>query len=142
MPEVRKCDFCGRSENNISIPVKNGSSTIELDVDGLWVCHDCQSKLTLPVVGGGTENSGELHGLVGKSAGAICYTLNLPYEPPYQQVIDAAAKIAYDEDRYMSTWSFVTKWLDGTTLWQSEDGESTVTVTTDGSLHFRSLNHH
>jgi hypothetical protein len=77
----------------------------------------------------------ELGLLVGKSAGAICRTLNLPYEPPYQVVIDAASRIAYDEDRYMSAWSFVTQWQDGTTVWRAEDGGSVALVTPGGSIH-------
>ncbi|MCU0486399.1 MAG: hypothetical protein MUC85_09870 [Anaerolineales bacterium] len=75
-----------------------------------------------------------LKALVGKSAGAICLTLNLPYAPPYQSVIDAASKIAYDDDRCMSAWSFVTQWLDGTIVWRSEDGSATALVGPDGSV--------
>ena len=92
-------------------------------------------RFVLPPVG---EEAGELDkelsALVGKSVGAICYTLNLPYKPPYQTIIDAASKIAYDEDRFMSAWFFVTQWLDGTTVWRSEDGEAVAIVTPDGSV--------
>lgn len=35
----------------------------------------------------------------------------------------------------MSAWSFVTQWLDGTTVWRAEDGCSTVLVGPDGSVH-------
>ena len=86
----------------------------------------------LPPVGKGEELIEGLEALAGKSAGAICLTLNLPYEPPYQSVIDAASKIAYDEDRYMSAWSFVAQWLDGTTVWRAEDGSATALVGPDG----------
>ncbi len=58
----------------------------------------------------------------------------LPYEPPYQSIIDAASKIAYDEDRYMSAWLFVTQWIDGTTIWQSEDQSSKALVSVDGDI--------
>ena len=71
---------------------------------------------------------------MGKSAGAICRTMNLPYEPPYQAVIDAASEIAYDRDRYMSAWSFVTQWLDGTTVWRAEDRGTIAMVAPDGSI--------
>jgi hypothetical protein len=106
-----------------------------MDPDGLWVCCLCRAKLALSAV---DELPGdvpqELAGLVGKSAGAICRTLNLPYVPPYQSIVDAASKIAYDEDRYMSVWSFVTQWLDGTTVWRVEGGGSVAIVAPDGSV--------
>ena len=107
---------------------------IALDEDGLWVCYNCRGKLTLPPVGETGELPEGLEKLVGKSAGAICRTLNLPYEPPYRSVIDAASKIAYDEDRYLSAWSFQSQWLDGTTVWCAEDGSSIALVTPDGTI--------
>jgi hypothetical protein len=76
----------------------------------------------------------ELGTLVGQSAGAICYVLNLPYEPPYQAVIDAASLIAYDQDLYMSSWLFVTQWIDDTTVWRAEDGSALAIVGADGSI--------
>jgi hypothetical protein len=111
-----------------------GAPILELDEDELWVCYRCRGRLSLPPVGRGEELIEGLEQLVGKSAGAICLTLNLPYAPPYQSVIDAASKIAYDEDRYMSTWSFVAQWLDGTTVWRAEDGSATALVGPDGSV--------
>jgi len=80
------------------------------------------------------ELDDNIKALVGKSAGAICFTMNLPYEPPYQSIIDAASKVAYDEDRYMSAWSFVTQWMDGTTVWQSEDQSAVALVHADGNV--------
>jgi hypothetical protein len=112
---------------------------MELDEDGLWVCRDCRARLVLPAVGNEVgELPPELQALVGKSAGAICRTLNLPYEPPYRSIIDAASRIAYDEDRFMSTWSFVAQWLDGSTLWRAEDGEAVAVVAPNGSVRVRS----
>ena len=135
MSEHRCCDFCGCSEIELSAQIIDESPIMELDEDGLWVCHNCRSKLVLPTVGEETgELVDELRALVGESAGAICRTLNLPYEPPFQSVIDAASKIAYDEDRFMSAWSFVTQWPDGTTVWRAEVGESMAVVTPDGSV--------
>ena len=107
---------------------------LELDEDGLWVCRDCRSRLVLPAVGEAVDVPAGLEGLVGKSAGAICRTLNLPFDPPYRSVVDAASRIAYDEDRYMSSWLFVTQWPDGTTVWRSEDGTATAEVAVDGSI--------
>ena len=132
--EPRCCDFCGHSERELSARAPWGKPILELDEDDLWVCYQCRKRLVLPPVGQGEELVEELKELVGKSAGAICLTLNLPYEPPYQAVIDAASKIAYDEDRYMSAWSFVAQWQDGTTVWRSEDGSATAMVGTDGSI--------
>ncbi len=123
----------------MSAHIPDRSRGIELDEDGLWVCHYCRAKLVLPTVG---EEAGELaeelDDLVGQSAGAICHTLNLPYEPPYRAIIDAASKIAYDEDRFMSAWLFVTQCLDGTTVWRAESGEAVSFVAPDGSVHIRS----
>jgi hypothetical protein len=139
MTQSRCCDFCGRSEQELSAGAPFGKPILELDEDDLWVCYQCRKRLVLPPVGKGEELAEELKELVGKSAGAICLTLNLPYAPPYQSVIDAAAKIAYDEDRYMSAWSFVTQWLDGTTVWRSEDGCETALVGPDGSVRIEHM---
>ena len=103
------------------------------------MCHRCRARLVLPPVGKEAGELGEeLEALVGQSAGAICHTLNLPYEPPYQTILDAASKIAYDEDRFMSAWFFVTQWPDGTTVWRAESGEAVAFVTPDGSVRIRS----
>ena len=111
---------------------------MELDEDGLWACRGCRARLALPAVGEEAEDAPEgLERLVGKSAGAICRTLNLPYEPPYEAVIDAASRIAYDENRYMSAWSFVTQWLDGSTVWRDEEGAAVAVVRPDGSVWVR-----
>ena len=134
MSEQKSCDFCGRLEAALPTPAQEGAAKLELDEDGLWVCHDCRARLVVPPVGelADAELPKEIRALVGKSAGAICSVLNLPYEPPYRSLIDAAQTIAYDEDRYMSAWSFVSQWLDGTTVWRDEDGSATAMVTEDG----------
>jgi hypothetical protein len=107
-----------------------------MDEDGLWVCSECQARLiSKPTESEDNEDSEldeKVQALVGKSAGAICRTLELQYVPPYQAIIDAASKIAYDEDRYMSSWLFVTQWMDGTTVWQSEDLSAKALVSPDG----------
>ena len=72
--------------------------------------------------------------LIGKSAGAICRSENLPFLPPYQTIIEAASRIAYDEDRYMSAWLFVTQWMDGTTVWHSEDKRERALVDPKGGV--------
>jgi hypothetical protein len=107
---------------------------MEQDEDGLWACYHCRAQLVLRPVGEAADRQKELSALVGQSAGAICYTLNLPYEPPYRTVIDAASRIAYEEDRYMSAWSYMAQWPDGTTIWCAEDGRTLAIVAPDGSI--------
>jgi Na+/H+-translocating membrane pyrophosphatase len=67
------------------------------------VSHNCRAKLVLPTVGKeGGKLVEELRALAGDNVGTICRILNLPHKPRYQSVIDAASKIAYDENRFMS----------------------------------------
>ena len=136
MAQHRYCDICDRSEADLRAQKTNESPVLEIDSDGLWICGDCRSRLTTSPVGEQDDSIllEELGALVGQSAGAICYVLNLPYEPPYRSVIDAASLIAYDQDLYLSGWAFVTQWMDGTTVWRSEDGTATVIVGADGSV--------
>ena len=135
---MRFCDFCGRPETEFQYQNLNGQRGLVMDEDGLWVCSECKVRLVSKPTGHEDDDDSELdekiETLVGKSAGAICFTLNLPYEPPYQSIIDAASRIAYDEDRYMSAWSFVTQWTDGTTVWRSEDQSAKALVSTDGNV--------
>ena len=134
MPRQRTCDFCGRPELELLAETPIGLPVLEPDEDGLWACFACRARLVLPPIGEAVDVPAGLGPLVGKSAGAICRTMNLPYEPPYQAVIDAASEIAYDRDRYMSAWSFVTQWLDGTTVWRAEDRGTIAMVAPDGSI--------
>jgi hypothetical protein len=126
---TRCCDFCGKPE---SLP----SRQLEMDEDDLWVCSECKARLTSKPTASveDADLDEKLKPLIGKSAGAICYTLNLPYVPPYLYVIDAATNIAYDQDRYMSAWSFVTQRLDGTTVWLSEDRRARAIVSPEGTI--------
>ena len=132
------CDFCGRPGTAIPSHGLIGQRELRMDEDGLWVCSECQARLISKPTGYEDKEDSELdekiQALVGKSAGAICRTLELPYVPPYQSIIDAASKIAYDEDRYMSAWLFVTQWVDGTTVWQSEDLSTKALVSPDGDI--------
>jgi len=139
MFEERYCDICDRSESEIFSQATNGTPKLERDPDGLWVCSDCKPMLrTKPVKDEEDEDEDELEdevrSLVGRSAGAISSVLGLPYEPPFRAIIDAAMKIAYDEDRFMSSWSFVTRWLDGSTVWQAADSSERAIVTSDGAV--------
>ena len=134
MTEQRYCDFCGRSEGDLWAQAPQTAPVLTRDEDGLWVCHLCRARLVLPPVGEDNPLPAVLAPLVGQSAGAICRTLQLPYAPPYQTALDAAAQIAYDEDRFMSSWLFVTQWPDGTTVWQDPEEDSRAAVGPDGSI--------
>jgi hypothetical protein len=140
MAEELVCDICGRSAVELPASTRDGDPNLEKDQDGLRVCRDCRDKLVTTPVGAtiDAELIDEIRGLVGRSAGAICFTSNLPYEPPYRSIIDAASKIAYDEDRYMSAWSFVTEWSDGTTVWRDPDGETIAYVPPEGEIRIES----
>jgi hypothetical protein len=138
MDDLPVCDFCGRPETSSQYQNLGGQRELEMDQDGLWVCSECKSRLTRKPTGHLDEDERELDErirlLVGKSAGAICRTMNLPYTLPYHSIIDAASRIAYDKDRYMSAWLFVTQWMDGTTVWQAEDQSARALVSTDGNI--------
>lgn len=144
MDELRRCDICDRTEGELYLAAasSDNEAALEMDSDGLWLCRDCRSRsVTTPV--GSLESSelpGELAALVGRSAGAISYTLNLPYEPPFMAVIDAANEIAYDQDEYMSAWTFVTQHEDDTTIWCDPAGSAQIAAVTqeDGSIRIES----
>ena len=90
------CDFCGRSEKELKHTAGGGSPKIEIDEDGLWICSECKARIIGEPLGQPDEEELDerIRELIGKSAGAICRTMNLPYTPPYQSIIDAASKIA------------------------------------------------
>ena len=140
MNDLPICDICGRSANDPARQATNRRLKVKLDDDGLWVCSDCKATLvTLPTsLEDEDVPDDRIKKLVGKSAGAICRTLNLPFAPPYQPIIEAASRIAYDEDRFMSAWLFVTQWMDGTTIWQSPDKSARALVTLNGDVQIES----
>lgn len=140
MSEEKFCDFCGRFEHELPEPKDKRGVKLVIDEDGLWICSDCRSRISSDPVGDGWESKlvDEIKALIGKSAGAICRTLELPHEPPYEFVLDAASKIGYDEDLYMSDWLFVNQWQDGSTVWRSGDGRGMVIVKPDGSIQVNS----
>jgi hypothetical protein len=133
------CDICNRSESVLQVKIPNNEPLLEEDEDGLWICNTCQKNLRSKSVAQESDDDLDeaLQPLVGKSAGAICRTLELPSAPPYKAVIEAASNIAYDQDKYMSAWLFVTQWLDGTTVWRSLDGNEIAHVRPDGIVHIQ-----
>ena len=78
-----------------------------------------------------SDASDETQPLVGKGAGAICMTLNLPYRPPFRSIIDAASQM---QDSLLSAWTFVTQRSDATTIWCAPDGSAIAVVASDGSI--------
>jgi hypothetical protein len=85
----------------------------------------------LPARVGEDEMPEAVRALVGRQAGWITMTLNLPYEPPYRDLIDHAERM---QSSLRSPWTFVAQWLDGTTLWRAPDGSAVATVSPDSSL--------
>lgn len=139
MIEARSCDICGRSETTLRMANLDDKPPIQVDEDGLWICDACKKRSRTRHAA--LENAGDfdeaLRSLIGKSAGAICRTLELPFAPPYEIVIDAASKIAYDQDMFMSAWLFVSKWQNGTTIWRASDGYAIALVTPDGIVNIQ-----
>jgi hypothetical protein len=138
MKPERIYDICGRSENALP-PYSDDTPLLHVDEDGFWLCADCQKAVKSTPVSECEEGEliEELKSLVGKSAGTICYTLDLPYVPPYAYVIDDANKIAYAEDRVMSEWTFIAQWLDNSTVWLSPERDQVALVCPDGSVVIR-----
>ena len=132
---MKICDICGRDEFSGQIDSVSTPQEISL-IGGLWICEPCLINMRSQPdeMNDEKEISDVLRPLIGKNAGSICRTLGLPYQEPFQSIIDAASRIAYDEDRYMSTWSFLTQWLDGTTVWLSEDETLKAIVSPNGGI--------
>ena len=89
MTELSTCDICGRSESDLQKDSSNKQLKLELNEDGLWICTNCQANLTMAPTSQGDEieQDERIKELVGKSAGAICHTLNLPSVPPIAQLL-------------------------------------------------------
>ena len=126
MSGTQCCDICG------GIQVEG----LERDEDGLWICSACRGGLVTVPVGEGevADLSDEISALVGKNVGAICFTLNLPHEPPYLRIVSHAVEM---HNNLMSTWSFETQWTDGTTVWRDEAGGGKVFVSGDDEVYIR-----
>ena len=133
MIHIRYCDICGRSETEFLADKISNSDQIVRRAGGLFLCQVCDKKLTKDDFNQDVETYLDelLVPLVGKSAGAICRTLGLPFIPPYESVIEAASAIAYDQDLYMSAWTFETQWQNGTTVWRDPEDHAIAHVTPD-----------
>ncbi|MFC1922096.1 hypothetical protein ACFLY4_02315 [Chloroflexota bacterium] len=140
--KLETCDFCGRSEKEFLRRAQGTSNKFEIDEDGLWECGECLAGIISKPLGSADEdvNDERIRKLIGKSARAICRTMNIPYSPPYKTIIDAVFKIAYDEDRFMSTWSFAAQWIDGTTVWLSADKNTKALVFPNEDVEFQTTN--
>ncbi len=134
MDEEIYCDFCGRTALDVP-PAPPGDRTpaLDQDEDGLWVCRVCRGRIVTPPVGDeiALNLPDELRALIGKSAGVICLGLNAPAEPPYLEVLEDATRL---HDRYMSEWTFMSQWPDGTTVWRDPDGLLLGLATRDGGI--------
>jgi hypothetical protein len=133
MAVERKCDICNRTESQL---IGNDADDHPLLVikGGLLLCGDCWDKVDIvgdPLTG--KELNDPIQSLVGKSAGAVAMTLNLPYEHPYRDIIDDAGMI---QNSIRSPWTFVEIWLDGSTVWIAPDGSRKAIVCRDGTIRF------
>ena len=78
-----------------------------------------------------SKGPGEIHALIGKSAGEICYH-NFFHENFCTQALVNAAESLWE--RVKSPWVLVEIWNNGTTLWQSPQGDATAAVTAEGEV--------
>lgn len=133
---MKICDICGRDEFHKSRDIEGSAVEITFTHDGLWICQDCRKNYhgNPEEIIAEVEMDEVLLPLIGQSAGAICRTLEIPDQLPFQSILEAASRIAYDEDMYMSAWTFLTQWLDGTTVWLSEDQSSRAIVNPNGEI--------
>jgi hypothetical protein len=74
---------------------------------------------------------GSLEPLLGKNAGAIAMTLNLPYVEPCRVVIDAAIAV---QESLRSPWTFAGLDPFGNTLWMSPAQDRMLRVDSNGVI--------
>lgn len=132
----RKCDVCNLTESQL---IFHGADDFPVRVtkSGLLLCSNCGDKVdSTDDLLGGQELTDPLHSLIGKSAGTIAMTLNLPYEPPFRDIIDDASMI---QNSIRSPWEFAEIWLDGSTVWIDPDGTQKAIVCRDGTVRYESL---
>ena len=136
MNKILKCDICGQSQEELLKADQSAASDPLKVNNGLFVCNRCHQNLKpwSKVQEDDEVLEDRIQDLAGRSAGEICRMSDLPFRPPYRKIVEAASRIAYDQDKYMSTWSFVTQWLDGTTVWQSEDESTKAIVDINGNI--------
>jgi hypothetical protein len=68
---------------------------------------------------------------VGKNAGAIAMTLNLPYIEPYKIVIDGAIAV---QESLRIPWTFVALDAENNTIWLSPDRSRLLRVDPQGFI--------
>lgn len=116
---IEKCDICGLQK-----PLNMQS--------GLYVCSQCGQKIVnFDLVEHHSELIPELQRLIGKQAGWITQTLNIPYVYPYTTIIDAADVL---QDSLRSVYLLNQIWEDGTTVWRAIDGNELCLVTKDKEI--------
>jgi hypothetical protein len=136
--EERRCDMCGRTEQEIAAGTTGEVARLELSRNGWWLCRHCQSQVN-PIPAKEDDEDEyevyrlppELQPLVGKSAGTVCMILDLPKRPPFKQVIEDAYIL---QQQSKTAWTFVTERDDGSSAWESPDKRSLAIVTFDGSV--------
>ena len=134
--DERRCDMCGRTEQEIAARGTAEYSGLELGRNGWWLCRRCQSEVNPNPAKDDEEYEEyqlppELRALVGKSAGTVCMVLDLPRRPPYTQIIEDASILQHQA---MTAWTFVTEREDGSSVWESPDKRASVIVKFDGAV--------
>lgn len=70
------------------------------------------------------------------SAGQIAHG-NFPMgDPVLDSIVEAAAIV---QESIRSSWFFVERWLDGTTVWREPEGRAIALVSPDGEIREESL---
>jgi hypothetical protein len=136
----RRCDRCGRLEWEILGQTPGTGPALEMDATGLWLCLQCRSELTsrrssLDEDRYDYEFPAELQQLLRKSAGAICMTMDLPRRSPFKEIVEDALLL---QERTMGAWLFVTQWSDGSTIWESPQGDQAAIIKFDGTIRIES----
>lgn len=129
---MRYCGICGRSELELSKLFPGAPDSVLIELEYVTICYECREKAKSDPVHDITEDiPPEIRAMVGRSADEICLALNLPYEAPYQSIIDHASRM---QNEKMSSWSLFLIWRNGATIWRSPDGLSKAIVSRDGSV--------
>jgi len=133
-----KCDICDRSVSEIREQGEGDGTGPQLNAGGIWICSECMLDFSTrrAVFEDDLQLEHNLDSLVGKNAGAIAMTLNLPYVKPIKVVIDGAIAV---QESLRSPWTFVTLDSDGNTLWLSPDRKSVVRVDPEGNLEVQTI---
>lgn len=119
-----KCDICN-------------APALPKILSGLYICSQCEQKIAnFEDELEDLELQPELKPLIGKSAGWITQTLNLPYVYPYEKIIDAADVM---QDNLRSAYTLYQIWQGDVTVWLAPGENSICLVTSENKIISKSL---